>query len=474
MADNFGGSENIYYEENSNIVLIDPNSVRDSNGVKKDRVIKQENLVMYANLIAKSVPRTKLAVGQDLESSVNNTTIASINFLKPTDKNTFDTSYTDEFTGAGSTQGQGINQIKFNNGQNPQQTNFVDTQTLGIRDINVDIKFNGVPTVTMTLVDVQGRSLFQTGGNSPYSVFLYYPYPLFELVLKGFYGKAIKYELMLLNFQASFEAATGNYVVNLKFIARTSAMLDDIRLGYLFALPHMYNQYSVPNVPTVNTTNSATASVQQNGTGVTTEVTVDTTSKGYSKIKQVFEEYKRRGLIDKNVPVLTLNEMSIKLTKYTEFLNDEFDKLDFTNIVALERYKQSLDRFSNTIVEWGETNLESNKVLVLVSVQMGGVGNAYGYFLLLRGSTSLIVGNGAGGSQVNTFISSGYIDGVAAMRGGSNSYLDSPNTTSATTYKIQFASGNSNAFYINRQSSTDNGAYIQFPVSSITLIEIAA
>ena len=71
MADNFGGSENIYYEENSNIVLIDPNSVKDSNGNKKNRTIKQENLVMYANLIAKSVPRTKLAVGQDLESSVN-------------------------------------------------------------------------------------------------------------------------------------------------------------------------------------------------------------------------------------------------------------------------------------------------------------------------------------------------------------------------------------------------------------------
>lgn len=117
----------------------------------------------------------------------------------------------------------------------------------------------------------------------------------------------------------------------------------------------------------------------------------------------------------------------------------------------------------------------SNKVLVLVSVQMGGVGNAYGYFLLLRGSTSLVVGNGASNSQVNTFISSGYIDGVAAMRGGSNSYLDSPSTTSSTTYKIQFASANSsNSFYINRQSSTDNGGYVQFPVSSITLLEIAA
>ena len=117
----------------------------------------------------------------------------------------------------------------------------------------------------------------------------------------------------------------------------------------------------------------------------------------------------------------------------------------------------------------------SNKVLVLVSVSMGGAGNAYGYFLLLRGSTSLIVGNGAGGSQVNTFISSGYIDGAAAMRGGSNSYLDSPNTTSATTYKIQFASANSsNAFYINRQDQSADGAYTQFPVSSITLLEIAA
>jgi hypothetical protein len=375
MADNFGGGENIYYEENSNIVLIDPNSVKDSNGVKKDRVIKQENLVMYANLIAKSVPRTKLAVGQDLESSISNTTVASINFLKPQDKNVFDTSYTDEITGAGSTQGQGINQIKFNKGQNPQQTNFVDTQVLGIRDINVDIKFNGVPTVTMTLVDVQGKSLFQTGGNSPYSVFLYYPYPLFELVLKGFYGKAIKYELMLLNFQASFESSTGNYVVNLKFIARTSAMLDDIRLGYLFALPHMYNQYSIPNTPTVNTPNSATASVQQNGTGVTNEITVEPTSKGYSKIKQVFEEYKRRGLIDKNVPVITLNEMSEKLKKYTEFLNREFEKLDFTNIVALERYNESVNKFSKKILQWGETNLETSKALVLNNEFNVGVSN---------------------------------------------------------------------------------------------------
>ena len=103
---------------------------------------------------------------------------------------------------------------------------------------------------------------------------------------------------------------------------------------------------------------------------------------------------------------------------------------------------------------------------------MGGVGNSYGFFLLLRNSTSLAIGTSGSGSQINTFLSSGYIDGVAAMRSGANSYLDSPNTTSATTYKIQIGSGNNNAFYINRQSSTDNGGYIQFPTSSITLMEI--
>ena len=68
MADNFGGGENIFYTDDQNIVLIDPNSIFDSNGQKKDRNIKQENLVMYANLEAQSVPRTKLATGQSLES----------------------------------------------------------------------------------------------------------------------------------------------------------------------------------------------------------------------------------------------------------------------------------------------------------------------------------------------------------------------------------------------------------------------
>lgn len=364
MADNFGGSENIFFIDDGNIVLIDPNSISDSNGQRKDRVIKQENMVMYANLEATSVPRTRLSVGDSLDSGIQNVNIASINFLKPNDKDYFDTSYTEQLTGGRNSQGT-VNQISYKTNQNPQQTNYVDTQLLGIKSISVDIKFNGIPEVNISLVDVQGRALFETGGNSPYSVFLYYPYPLFRLTLKGFYGKAIQYELMLLNFNASFETGTGNYNVDLKFIARTSAILDDIRLGYLFALPNMYPSYQIPTTVIDNTTNQGTASSQQIGVGQTQELTINTSSKGYDKIKQVFDEYKKRGLIDENVPVLTINEMSVNLQKYTQFLNEQFELLDFTKIVALNRYQESLDRFKNKINSWRSKYIDNNDVIVL-------------------------------------------------------------------------------------------------------------
>jgi hypothetical protein len=364
MADNFGGSENIFYTDDANIVLIDPNSIIDSKGLKKDRVIKQENLVMYANLEVGAVPRTKLSVGESVDKAINNVTIASINFLKPQGKNSFDTSYTDEFTGGRNLQGA-VNQRSFDFNNNPQQVNYVDTQVLGIKNISVDIMFNGIPTVSMQLVDVQGRALFETGGNSPYSVFLYYPYPLFKLTLKGFYGKAIQYELMLRSFNASFESSSGNYLIDLQFIARTSAILDDVRLGYLFALPNMYPKYTVPVTTNNNTSQQAVASQNQIGTNTTTVSTKQLNSVGYSKIKQVFDEYRNNGLIDKNVPTLTLEEMGINLSKYTQFLNEQFDKLDFTRVVGLKKYRESISKYKTEISKWQSDYINTEDKIIL-------------------------------------------------------------------------------------------------------------
>jgi hypothetical protein len=70
----------------------------------------------------------------------------------------------------------------------------------------VTVNAVGVPSVDMTLVDIQGRTLFEQGENSLYSVFFNLPYPAFYLTLKGYYGKAIRYQLALISFNAKLDS----------------------------------------------------------------------------------------------------------------------------------------------------------------------------------------------------------------------------------------------------------------------------
>lgn len=99
----------------------------------------------------------------------------------------------------------------------------------------------------------------------------------------------------------------------------------------------------------------------------------------------------------------------------------------------------------------------SNKVLVLVFQSGVGknTGNTYCQIKLVRGVTDLIVITGDAG--LNGGASSNFVGTCSAV------YLDSPATTSATTYKTQFASGANiaNAF-VQADSS----------VSTICLIEV--
>jgi hypothetical protein len=119
---------------------------------------------------------------------------------------------------------------------------------------------------------------------------------------------------------------------------------------------------------------------------------------------------------------------------------------------------------TNTHADTGLTatitpTLNTSKVLVIVS-QAGcnkQTGNTYLELKLLRGATVLSIFENAGGFTGNT----------TANEFGSCSinYLDSPATTSATTYKTTFASGNATASTSVQFSSS---------TSSITLLEIGA
>lgn len=121
----------------------------------------------------------------------------------------------------------------------------------------------------------------------------------------------------------------------------------------------------------------------------------------------------------------------------------------------------------------------TSKILVLVSVAFGGDDDIYPYVLLLRNGTSIATGTTATGNQINVFMG-GFFTAIPSMTFGmhqfSNNFLDSPATTSALTYKIQLANPYqvSPTAFINRQDNQSNNVFVQYPTSSITLMEIAA
>jgi hypothetical protein len=116
----------------------------------------------------------------------------------------------------------------------------------------------------------------------------------------------------------------------------------------------------------------------------------------------------------------------------------------------------------------------TSKILVQAAVSCAGSADAYNVNLkLVRGSTDVGVSNSYG----NGFF------GTASMRSHTTyqittlpiMHLDSPNTTSATTYKVQMnnAGGSSYPTYINRTEDIGNASWRSGCISSITVMEIA-
>lgn len=117
----------------------------------------------------------------------------------------------------------------------------------------------------------------------------------------------------------------------------------------------------------------------------------------------------------------------------------------------------------------------SSKILIVTNINYGGDTNLYGAFFVLRNSTNVVVGTYPTGNQTAATFGVGQTYDIYKIACASNTYLDSPNTTSATTYKVQAATKDaSTTFTINAPFNTNNGAYIIGGTSTITVMEIAA
>jgi len=115
----------------------------------------------------------------------------------------------------------------------------------------------------------------------------------------------------------------------------------------------------------------------------------------------------------------------------------------------------------------------SSKVLVLLNANIGNT-NATGakdtHIQLVRGATAIYIGDAAGSRTRATY---GSQAAAAGIMQGSAVFLDSPNTTSATTYKVQMRVQGDTGLLNRNGVDTDNA---NFPrtASSITVLEISA
>ena len=143
--------------------------------------------------------------------------------------------------------------------------------------------------------------------------------------------------------------------------------------------------------------------------------------------------------------------------------------------VVSQNLTTQMSTASTSYVDSGLTALitpsaTSNKILILINIGVSISGDHNGYLKLLRDSTEINSGSGGDNNSLFGVNGNSTASRYAPMMEACN-FLDSPSTTSATTYKVQVRSHNGGfTMYINRRSNDTNFGV----ASNITLLEVEA
>jgi hypothetical protein len=296
---------------NGNTRIIDPNLFYKTpdgdfkSDANNNFSVPQEDLSISVSLTARKKNRSVLTLQGRSETTSG--LIGDINFIEGTDINgvkSLTTAYTDL-----------------------SLLNESGNENLGISNINISFNSSMAPVISIDFIDVRGNALFQDPDNSPYNIFFELPYPIFNLTIKGYYGKPVSYCLHLIKFDSTFNSNNGNFEIKTQFIGYTYALLSDMLMGYIRAITN--------------------------------------TSLG----KEKFEALKA----DRNYPsLITIDELTNKIgdvNKYVIALTNsdpEFKELnDNTNINAnLTKMKLLVDNTINDIIEGSGSN---DKGLIIVN-----------------------------------------------------------------------------------------------------------
>ena len=146
--------------------------------------------------------------------------------------------------------------------------------------------------------------------------------------------------------------------------------------------------------------------------------------------------------------------------------------------VKTDTASSTADSFTNIgpTVEITPTSSTSKILIRFTMVGFGSNDNWAHFFRLARGGTGIGVGASDGSTTLASTVIDTYGGGAISYVQTSFEFLDSPATTSATTYSIQHRRAGSSAgtFYLGRNdSSEDDASQARFP-TIITAMEVSA
>lgn len=176
----------------------------------------------------------------------------------------------------------------------------------------------------------------------------------------------------------------------------------------------------------------------------------------------------------------TLKTNAIQTTAGKPILNSTGSVLQVIQTIKTDTFSTTSTTFADvtglsaTITPSSTTS----KILILVDIK---VGHNIDYEMRMRiargGNPTNYIGDTSGNrprssSAFNAYTQSGTYGYTMGQCGAT--YLDSPSTTSSTTYAVQVGTYSPNTIYVNRNSRFQNAAqYDSVTASSITLMEIS-
>ena len=176
------------------------------------------------------------------------------------------------------------------------------------------------------------------------------------------------------------------------------------------------------------------------------------------------------------------NPASDRTLKLPGDANSTVDTLNRAGNILQVKQTVKLDAFSTTSTSLVDVtglsvsitpSATSSKVLVRCCVAMSTYSQNLMYAQLLRGSTFIGEANAAGNRVRPTLMMYQNFDTTLITQ--NFEFLDSPNTTSETTYKVQLRCAITGYAYVNRTYTDTNGIDLHPRLSStITVEEVAA